>query len=123
MIVTDEAALRCDFLETYHILDYRALPARQAALFACGLRDSARIMQKLSGVHTGLDTALLAAIADGIRLLIWQQTEDGHHGRNRPRSILDTLQQRDAQNAPMGFDSAAAFDAWRAEMLGGEENA
>lgn len=123
MIATDEAALRCDFLETYHVLDYRALPARQAALFACGLRESSRIMQKLSGAATGLDTALLAVIADSIRLLVWQNTEDGHKNRNRPRSIMEQLQPRKKKSDAMGFDTAAEFDAWRASMLGGDENA
>ena len=117
MIAADEAALRCDFAETYHILDYRALPARQAALFACGLGSGSRIVKKLSGVDLAPEILLLARIADSVRLLVWQNTEDGHEGRNVPRSILDTLTGRDRSGA--GFDSPEEFDAWRANMMGG----
>ena len=119
MIALDEAALRCDFLETYHIMDYRALPARQAALFACGLREDSRIMRKLSGAAVGLEAMLLAVIADAVRLLVWQNTENGLKGKNPPVSILDTLIGADRSEDGPGFDSAEEFEAWRAGMIGG----
>lgn len=122
MIATDEAALRCDFLETYGVLDYRALPARQAALFACGLGPDSRIVRKLSGAPAPLAEMLLAVIADAARILVWQNTEDGLHGRNRPRSILDTLTGGRAGTGA-GFDTAEEFEAWRASMIGGEHHA
>lgn len=122
MIATDEAALRCDFLETYHILDYRALPARQAALFACGLRENSRIMQKLSGSPAPLGDVLLAVIADAARILVWQNTEDGARGRNKPRSILDTLSGGRKSESGGGFDTPEDFIAWRAAMLDGGDN-
>lgn len=122
MIAADEAALRCDFLETYHVLDYRALPARQAALFACGLRPGARIMQKLSGSSVALDTMLLAVIADAVRILAWQNTRDGMEGRNRPWSITERLAGGGKKKEGLGFDSPEAFDAWRASMIGGDNN-
>lgn len=118
MIAADEAALRCDMLETYGILDYRALPARQAALFACGLGPGSRIAQKLLGVPTDLHTLLLAVIADAGRLLIWQNTRDGHEGRNRPRSIVEQLLGK--TTGARGFDSPEAFSAWRESMIGGD---
>lgn len=121
MIATDEAALRCDFLETYHIPDYRALPARQAALFACGLRESSRIRQKLSGASVAPDILLLAAIADALRILVWQNTEDGHRGKNLPRSILETM--TGGRRGGVGFDTAEDFEAWRAKMIGGDDSA
>lgn len=119
MIAVDEAALRCDFAETYRILDYRALPARQAALFARGLGQGSRIMRKLSGAPAAAETVLLALIADAVRILVWQNTEDGMKGRNRPRSILDTLTREKANGSGRGFDTAEDFEAWRASMLGG----
>lgn len=123
MIAADEAALRCDFLETYHVMDYRALPARQAALFACGLGQESRIMKKLSGSAVSLDTALLAVIADAVRILAWQNTRDGVEGRNRPWSITERLTGDGKPKEALGFDSPEAFDAWRAQMIGGENNA
>lgn len=121
MIATDEDALVCDFAETYRILDYRALPARQAARLAAGLRHSSRIMQALSGAPADLQTVLLALIADATRALVWQNTEDGHKGRNQPKSILSIL--GDTQHTGAGFATAAEFDAWRASMIGGDPRA
>lgn len=120
MIATDEAALRCDFLETYHVMDYRALPARQAALFACGLREDSRIMRKLTGAPAALDTMLLAVIADAVRILVWQNTENGMNGKNQPVSIMDTLSGRLKKGE--GFATAEEFEAWRAGMIGGDRD-
>lgn len=122
MIAVDEDALICDMAETYRVLDYRALPARQAARLACGLRQSSRIMQVLSGAPAGLDTVLLAQIADAVRTLVWQNTEDGHKGRNRPPLLVDVLRGK-AQAATGGFDTAEDFEAWRASMIGGDPRA
>lgn len=121
MIAKDEDALICDFAETYHILDYRALPARQAARLACGLRPSSRIVQALSGAPTDPETVLLALIADAVRILVWQNTEDGHKGRNQPKSLLAILWGSSQTGA--GFDSADDFEAWRASMIGGDPRA
>lgn len=123
MIATDEAALRCDFFETYGLKNFRELPARQAALFSCGLREDSRIMRKLSGSPVGIDTILLATIADALKILVWQNTEDGRRNRNQPKSILDHLQNREKKTESQGFESAAEFEAWRNSMLkGGETN-
>ena len=118
MIATDEGALSCDMMETYHIMDWRALPARQAALFAYGLRDGSRIRQKLAGAATGLDTMLLAMIADGINLLLWINSKAGAEGRDRPASVLAMLRGGDGNKESVGFDTSEEFDAWRASMLG-----
>ncbi|MBR3272591.1 MAG: hypothetical protein IKF98_01615 [Clostridia bacterium] len=118
MIATDEAALRCDLMETYRILDYRALPARQAALFAYGLGPGSRIAKKLLGVPADLNTLLLAMIGDAVRTLVWQNTEDGHKGRNRPRSIVEQLLGKQTQ--ARGFNSPEDFKAWRESMIGGD---
>ena len=122
MIAADEDALICDMAETYRVLDFRALPARQAARLACGLRQSSRIMQALSGAPADMETVLLALIADAVRLLVWQNTEDGHKGRNRPQSILGILR-GEAQTTGSGFDTAEDFEAWRSSMIGGDSRA
>lgn len=119
MIAVDDAALRCDFLETYHIIDYRVLPARQAAMFACGLSEDSRIIRKLSGAAAPLNTLLLAIIADAVRVLVWQNTKDGHEGKNQPKSILEAM----AGKQTDGFDSAEEFLSWRESMLGGNDDA
>lgn len=120
MIAVDEAALRCDMLETYHIFDYRALPARQAALFACGLKESSRIMRKLSGAPAAFESMMLALIADALRILVWQNTKDGMNGSNIPDSILAAMLNRDPEDET-GFGSVEEFNAWRDSILKGED--
>lgn len=118
MISVDEAALRCDLMETYGILNYRALPARQISVFACGLRESSRIMRKLSGAPAPFSDMMLAVIADAVRILVWQNTKDGVSGRNAPTSIFATL--LDKGGSTFAFDSTEDFDAWRESILNGE---
>lgn len=122
MVGLDEGALTCDFAEVYHVLDWRALPARTAATLAMGLGPDSRIMQKISGARVPFDTLLLAAIADTVRILAWMQTKDGAKGRNRPDSILDRLTGTARTSETAGFDSPEAFDAWRASILEGFTN-
>lgn len=119
MVAADEAALRCDFMETYHLPDYKALPARQAALFACGLRPDSRIMMSLSGAAAPMETLLLAGILDTLKILAWQNTQDGLDGVNPPESVLDAIV-RSGEEPPEGpgFDTPEDFWAWRASMIG-----
>lgn len=118
MVGLDEGALTCDFAETYHVLNWRALPARTAATLAMGLGPDSRIVRKMAGVQTRLDTMLLAMIADALRILVWQNTEDGVKGQNKPEMITDRLANLDSE--PLGFEGADEFRSWRAEMLGSE---
>lgn len=114
----NETALYCDMAETYHILDYRTLPARQAAKLAAGLRPSSRIMQALTGVKGDVETVLLAHIADAVRILAWQNTKDGRLGRNQPASLVQPLLEGKAH----GFRTVDEFEAWRAQMIGDNSN-
>ena len=125
MIATDEAALICDFAETYRLYDYRELPARRAAILACGLRPDARIVQKITGARAPIDTLLRGIIADALKVLVWQNTKDGAKGRNRPDSILAAMLGLDEkQTEGESFDTADDFKAWRNAMLkGGQDNA
>lgn len=122
MAALDEAALICDFAETYHVYNWRSLPARYAAVLACGLRPDSRIMLKLSGLPATVETILLATIADASRLQVWQRTQNGRKGKNPPKSLLELLTKDigDRDDHKKGFDSAADFLEWREKMLGGE---
>ena len=118
MIAVDDAALRCDFMETYHIPDYRALPARQAALFACGLRDGSRIKMALAGAAAPPETILLAGILDGVRWLCWANSQAAQDGEAPPPSVLDSILRKGEPRESVGFDSPEDFDAWNASMMG-----
>lgn len=78
MIRDDEDALICDFAETYHIYDYRSLPASLAATLAAGLRDTSRIAMKTTEAKASTTNTILAIIADhlgSIRRLLGDKTE------------------------------------------------
>lgn len=119
MVGLDEAALICDFAETYHVYNWRTLPAKTAATLAMGLRPSSRIMLKMNSAPAPVDISLLAIIADCLRILVWRETKDGAKGRNAPESLIDTLYGSRADKETQSFDTAAAFHSWRDSMLGG----
>lgn len=91
MIRMDEDALICDLAETYHILNYKALPAMLVASLVVGLRDDSRIKMKLSGAKAPSEIILLASIIDRLSVLVWMQTKDAQKGRNRPKSLMSLL--------------------------------
>lgn len=91
MLRLDQDALVCDLAETYGILDWRSLPVSTLATLASGLRDSARIMMRLSGSRLDLHTMMEASSLDALRLLWWAQTKDGQAGRNAPKSVLQSI--------------------------------
>lgn len=89
MIAVDEDALICDFADTYHIYDYRELPATYAAKLACGLRDDSRIKMKVSGYDVPLDTLLSAYLTDTASWILWSLS--GGKGTKKPESIVGKL--------------------------------
>lgn len=121
MVATDEEALICDFAETYHIYDWRSLPATYAAVLAKGLRPESRIKMALNKEKLSTTQMLQAIIADGIRTLVWHNTEDGHKGENPPESIVSLLLglNNPAAVPGIGFDTPEDFLLWRQQMIGG----
>lgn len=118
MISTDESALICDFAETYHIYDYRALPLKTAAVLACGLRDNSRIKMKMADMAIPPDMVLMAAALDRLSMLVWAKTEDGAKGRKRPQSVLEKmLNSKKNETGLRGFDTAEEFEAARQRHL------
>lgn len=116
MVKLYESDLICDLAETYHILNYRALPLRLVAVLACGLREDSRVLMRISGARVQSDVMLMASAVDRLSLLVWFQTKDGQRGRNRPQSLLTTLA-GDKKQSIESFDSAEEFDAARARIL------
>ena len=91
MIRTDKDALICVLAETYHVYDYKALPASLVASLVIGLREDSRIKMKLSGAKAPSEIILLASIIDRLSVLVWMQTKDAQKGRNRPKSLMSLL--------------------------------
>ena len=117
MMKTDKEALECDLAETYHILDYRALPLSRVALFSCGLRDNSRIKMKMSDMKVDNETILLASAVDALNFLVWSKTKDAEKGLNRPKRITDALIPSD--NELEGFRSGEDFEKERNRILNG----
>lgn len=121
MIRLDESALICDFAETYHILDYRALPLQTAAVLASGLRDNSRIKMRIAEIEVSPETALMAAAVDRLSLLVWAKTKDAETGINRPESILAKITNRETKTDSdlQTFDTAEEFEAARQRIIQG----
>lgn len=64
---------------------------------------------------------MLAEIIDLLRWLKWAQTEDGHKGRNHPKSVVEYLMEpamaSERQNKK-GFASVAEFEAAYRKLTG-----
>lgn len=95
MIKTDEHALVCDLAETYQIYDYKQLSPLKVAVFSHGLKDDSRIKMTMRGQKVPLKTMILANISDKLSTLVWFQTEAGQKGKDRPKSLVDTLTGKD----------------------------
>lgn len=114
MISLDRDALLCDLAETYGIVDMRGLSATTLAALCVGLRDDSRIKMKISGAKATRTEMLLAGILDRLSILVWFQSEDGHRGINRPKSVLESMMgssdEHDSE-ALETFASGADFEA------------
>lgn len=117
MIKADEDALICDLAETYHIYDYRQLPASLVAVFSVGLRENSRIKMKLSGQNIDLNNFLLAGVYDRLSLLVWMKTEDGQKNKNRPNLITSLLSGEVEKSDGVAFDSSEDFEKARIRLL------
>jgi len=118
MLGHNRTMVMCDMAETYGIYDMWGLPLSTTAALACGLREDSRIRMSMRGDRITTETLMLATIADSMRVLTWMQTEDGHKGTNRPKSILNILtKEQDEEDEPVQYATAADFDAARAEII------
>lgn len=105
MIALDEDALICDFAETYHIYDYRNIPASYAATLAVGLRDDSRIKLLMADRKASVETIILAGIMDRLSVLL-----SGENATLIAKNFIETKPEE-----IFGFESAADFEAaWAA---------
>lgn len=91
MSAGSEDDLICDFAEYYHVLYWRELPLKLAATLAFGLPPDSRSKRRISGIDTPMETLMIAKITDLLATWIWWNSEDGSHGRNRPKSLVELL--------------------------------
>lgn len=128
MIAADEDALICDLAETYHILDYKALPLRLAATLAAGLPLYSR--SKSGDSCRGADLRLLicARAADRLGEIEWMLAGmlAGNPDTDRPASLTAALlgqAPEEASGGITGFDSPEELmTALYGETKGGKAN-
>ena len=118
MIRLDEDALICDLAETYNIFDYKKLALNELAIFACGLRDDSRIKLKMSENILSPNQLLLAGIQDRLSLLVYSKTKDAEKGKNYPKLILDSF-----ENKIDSFSSGEDFMKERERIMKEGKNA
>lgn len=111
MIAKDEEALICDLAETYHILDYKAVPVKTLAILANGLRDDSRIKMKLANVKASLQEMLLASVVDNLSFIL-----KGLSG-NKEKPFLFTELLTEKTGSGKGFHSPEAFEEARKKIL------
>lgn len=119
MINLDEEALICDFAETYNIYNMRGLPCDYVAILAVGLRENSRIKMKMSDRNVPMEQLLMASMVDRLSILVWKDTKDGQKGRNKPKSILETmLRGNNNEGKYKTFNSIEDFEKARASIIG-----
>ena len=106
MIVLDKNALICDLAETYHIYNYRGLPASYLAILCLGLRDNSRIKMKITGTKVPLNTTLKILTLDSLNMLRWQI---GCAKGKKPASIYNQVS---AEKPLKGFSSGKDFEEY-----------
>ena len=117
MLSTDEDAVICDLAETYQIYDYKDMPPDKVAIFCNGLREDSRIKMKMTGQKVKLDTMLLASTVDKLSLLVWTKTKDGQKGRNKPTSLVESINKPVKVKEELVFTSGEEFERVRNKIL------
>ena len=113
MIGQGEEELICDFAETYHIYDYKSLPASRAAILASGLRADSRIKTKMRCEKLTLTQTLIATMIDPFAQVVYAR-----FGQGEAPSIVSQLNGTQPKETAMTqdarqirtFASAKAFD-------------
>lgn len=121
MIRTNEDDLTCDLAETYHILDFRELPARKVAVLAAGLPEEARIKKRIADVTYTFDQLMQAASFDRLAWLCWAQSKDGKNGVRRPQSMAKKLVESKENKKVVAFRSGKDFKAAYARIVKGRK--
>lgn len=96
---------------------YRELRPSLAATLAAGFGPDSRIYQRRAGLTVPLSMYLQALQIDLLRVLIWQNTEDGQKNRNRPESLAEKFRDGDEKSETETFDGFEDFEAYRAAIF------
>ena len=115
-----EEELICDMAETYHVLNWRELPLKTAAILASGLHQESRSMRKLTGQKLSSLEYIQLAILDELRLLVYSRTEDAKTGKNKPKSLLMKMLRQEEQPKTLSFRTPEEFEARMQKIIKGD---
>lgn len=105
----------CDLAETYHIYNYKEYPPLLVGTLVYGLKDYSRTKMLLSGAKVSTDRLLLARIADELAFISWSKTKDAQKGKNRPKSIIESLLGTNKKEEYVTFETMEEFEQmWNA---------
>ena len=113
MIGTDRDAVICDLAETYHVLDYRALPVDLLATLCAGLHEDSRIKMELAGMQSIPAVLPLVRMADSMTVLL-----SGLAGRGAlmPELFGDVMTGK--HKGTIGYTTPEDFEAARRRLIG-----
>ena len=115
MLSEDRDAVICDLAETYHILDYKAVPVQTLATLCAGLRDDSRIKMHLSGFNYVPDVFTNTHISDELTLIRYFLTGN----RKEPKLYQDIMNGKRKQNNTVGYSSPEEFEKARKRLIHG----
>lgn len=121
MMATDEDSLLCDLAEYYSVYSFQQLPLSTIAILASGLPVDSRIMRKFSKAKVTLTEQLLAALLDDFNMYIYSMSKDAKKGKNKPKSIVDTILHAEEiqKEKPKTYRTTDDFEKAKARILGG----
>lgn len=77
---------------------------------------------KVSGAKVDTQTWMLAAAADCLSVLVWQNTENGAKGKNKPTLFTDIILGMDKHKKDIAvFDTPDEFDKALQRIKGGDD--
>lgn len=113
-----EEEMICDLAEYYSIYDYKSHSPLRVAIFVKGLRSNSRVITKLSKIKTGIrEDVLLTAIFDNLNWLVWSKTKDGQKGKNKPKSLMNSLFGEISNDKNKKYTSSKDFKKERERIL------
>ena len=72
---------------------------------------------KMTGQKVKLDTMLLASAVDKLSLLVWTKTKDGQKGRNKPTSLVESINKPVKVKEELVFATGEEFERVRNKIL------
>lgn len=109
----------CDLAETYHVFNYRELPAKLLATLVAGLRADSRTKMEINGAKAPTDTLIMALIYDKLNQWVWLNSKQGRKGQNPPLSLVEKLTTVKVKPKVQSYDSGNEFDLALKRIKGG----